>query len=464
MEITLPYFNSDNGILNRASRIATGDIMGNCVPFCDGLLRERKTCLMAGLDYDTPWTRDTSVNAMNYMSIAAPEIAENTLLSVCETVDGKKRIGGQYWDAIIWALAAWQHYLINRDRDFLVFSHDVVKNSFDRFENEEFDPDMGLFRGPAVYGDGIAAYPDRYVDIKNHYTDIMAYVQYKPELKAGCGFGIPMFALSTNCVYYAAYRALGMMGMVLNNDPGDCYGKSESLMQSIQKHFRNEKTGMLNYLCDNFGGCDREEALGLSFAILFGVADEEQTRAIAEKSYVTAHGKPCLWPSYERYRIGNEYGRHSGTVWPHAQGYWALAMLKAGYPEKFETELFAMAYKAVRDMHFAELYHPVTGEIYGGMQENLNKGITVWKSCDRQSWSATAFRALLIYGIVGLKYTDRGAEIKPNLPGGMSHAEIDNLRIFGQPVRIIIDRDADAPKSCLTEAGNSVNKTIILSC
>ena len=458
----LPYFESDNDVLNRATRIAIGDILGNCIPFCDGLLNKNQTCMMAGLDYNTPWTRDASINSMNFLNVAFPEVAKNTLLSVCERVDGNTRIGGQYWDAIIWAISVWHYYLVNRDIEFLNFSFETIKNTIVRFENEEFDSKYNLFRGPAVYGDGVAAYPDRYVG-EDLDSNIMGWINSNKENRARNGFGLPMFTLSTNCVYFAAYKICALIAEILHIDGCIFNKKADNIKNSINKYFWNEDKGLYDYLIDEFGSCCEEEALGLSFAILFGIADEKQTNAIVSNKYVTNHGVPCLWPSYDRYRIGDNYGRHSGTVWPHAQGYWALAMLKAHNLSKFEFELFSLANKAVRDMQFAEIYHPKTGEIYGGMQENFNEGIKLWESCKRQSWSATAFWSLILYGVIGLKFTDAGIEITPHLPTNTNYAKIQNLPIFGHRITVVINRNSNNPKSIKLNFGENLSDAYYLS-
>ena len=57
--------------------------------------------------YDRPWTRDAAINSWNALSFIWPDLAEETLTAVL-TDDQQTglRIGGQYWDAIIWAQAA----------------------------------------------------------------------------------------------------------------------------------------------------------------------------------------------------------------------------------------------------------------------------------------------------------------------------------------------------------------------
>ncbi len=465
MSMNMPFFESDSAMLNKAARIATGDISGNCIPYKSGLLIEEKTCIMAGLNYSMPWVRDTAINTMNAISIMEPVIARDTLLSVCETVDGKKCIGGhQYWDKIIWALGAWQYFSVSLDYVFLPLAKEIIDNSLEQFENEEFDEDCGLFRGPAVYGDGVAAYPDFYTGNDDDPSYIGAWPQAHPDKTVKKGFGISMKTLSTNCVYYAAYRVMAKISEILSLD-GSCYTiKADMLKTNINKYFWNEKTGRYDYLFDNYIRCDYSEGIGLAFAMLFGIADREKSRSIISNTYISDQGIPCLWPSFDRYRFGTHYGRHSGTVWPHVQGFWALSMLKNGNTKGFEKELYTLAYRAERDLHFAELYHPETGEIYGGLQERKNSGIDVWKSCLKQTWAATAFWSLLLYGIIGISFTEKEITVKPYLPIGVNHAELKNLKVGKALITITVDRKSNKPNQISLPRNSEGNYTYSLSC
>ena len=445
MDTIAPYCLCDNETLNRAARIASGDIAGNCVPFRDGLLNDEKLCIMAGLDYDTPWTRDTAINTMNALCISHKAVAYSTLLSVCTEKDGRTYIGGQYWDAIIWALGAWQYYLVNSNADFLAFAANTVKNTLQKFEETEFDTVTGLFKGAAVYGDGVAAYPDKYAKVSNARSGILHWAEDHAAGYTGKGYPITMKALSTNCVYYAAYRIAAAMQQLLGEASDVFTQKADALKDAINRHFWNEETGRYDYIFDETERCSHAEALGLAYAILFGVADRSRTESIIRNTHITDQGIACVWPSFSRYRTGDHYGRHSGTVWPHAQGFWALAMRKAGNGRGFEKELFCLASKAVRDMHFAEIYHPVTGAIYGGLQEDFNQGIIQWKSCERQTWSATAFWSMLYYGIFGLEFSVESVTVKPYLPTTVNHAELKNLRIGEAVVTISVDRFSKEP-------------------
>ncbi|MEE0946685.1 MAG: hypothetical protein U0M42_07685 [Acutalibacteraceae bacterium] len=137
MNITIPDIKCDNTTIKKAYNIATGDLVGNISNYKAGLLSEEKPCLMAGADYITPWTRDTAINVWNSVGIMCPEIAKNTLLSVCEKdSDGNNIIGigyGQYWDCIIWTMGAYEYAVVNNDTEFLSFIYEITLNTVKKY-------------------------------------------------------------------------------------------------------------------------------------------------------------------------------------------------------------------------------------------------------------------------------------------------------------------------------------------
>ena len=421
--------NTSNPDLDRAYRVAMGDLISNVRPYRDGLLDEPQPVLLAGLDYNTPWTRDAAINAWNGIGLIWPATTRNTLLSVLENTPDGLQIGGQYWDAILWSLGAWAYYLYSGDREFLGQALEATSNSLEKLEVNEFDAHFGLFRGPAVYGDGVSAYPDCYSLGKT--SAILDWVGYSPAQKASEGFGLPMMALSTNCVYAQAYRTAGLMARELGMDPNpaweDC---AAALIDRIQTHFWNPNKGTFNYLVDPECACDHQEALGHSFALLFNLAHEAQARSVLEHQHLTPAGIPCVWPTFERYATpgGQTFGRHSGTVWPHISGFWAEAALKNGRPDLFEKEFQLLTAHINRDAQCAEIYHPLTGEIYGGLQEGgMGADGLQWKACARQSWSASAFLRMLLCGPFGLRFSSEGVHFKPYLPAGVERVHITGL-------------------------------------
>lgn len=421
---SLPCLETGQPLLDQAFRLALGCVAANTMTVQKGVLTEPQPCLMAGLDYAQPWTRDAAINVYNAGAILDPVVAENTLRSVLEEQDGDTVIGGQYWDKIIWALGAERLWLVTGDQDFLRFAFGVIDRTLTQLEHDEQDSADGLFRGAAVYGDGVSAYPPKYRN-PNLSSGIIRWPGLHPQEAAPVGGGLPMKALSTNCLYVEVYRILSRMAAALGL-PGDDYArKADMLKDAINRHFWNPSTGMYDYLC---GESDAQEGLGLSFAILFDIADEEQIASILAHVHVTEHGIPCVWPAFTPYDERG-YGRHSGTVWPHVQGFWARAMLKCGQHDRFCHELYTLAQHAVRDQQFAEIYHPEDGRIYGGWQEGGGEYI-LWNSCNGQTWSATAFLGMVLDGLCGL--TPDGKPGIPYLPNGMQRLTLRNLYLRGK--------------------------------
>lgn len=436
-----PTFSTRDETLNRAFRIAVGDLLGNVLLHQSGILENPVASIMAGLDYESPWTRDAAINVWNAGSLLLPEASKNTLLGVLDRVDGRARIGGEYWDQVIWITGAWHHYLVTGDREFLSLAYEVTKNSLIYLEQTEFDESTGLFRGAACFQDGIAGYPDRYARTGGS-SNIKSWISANPNARHEVGFGLPMKVCSTNALYFAGYRYAGEMARRLGYSGDEYSNKAENLQKAFIKHFWNDASGNLFYLFDAAGKCDSQEGLGASFALLFGMLSSAQADSLLKTQHITAHGIPCVWPIFERYHTidGLGAGRHCGTVWPHVQGFWAEAALHYGRQDIFELELFSLASKAVRDAQFTEIYHPYTGEIYGGRQEADGSGeIKEWSSCRRQTWSATAFLRMVLHGLVGIRFQEDGVLFAPALPSTLHELTLSGIVYRGSELTIHIE-------------------------
>ena len=249
-----------------------------------------------------------------------------------------------------------------------------------------------------------------------------------------------IYTLSTNCVYYAVYTLLPHMAQALEQ-PGDpAWGtKAHNLKHAINRHFWDADRGNFRYFSDAWGGCDYQEGLGQSFAIFFGVADEAQTASIFQTQRLTTAGIPCLSKSFSRYDnlTGTDYGRQAGTVWPHIQGFWADAAARHGRSDLLGHELYKLTQHALRDAHFAEVYHPDSTLMYGGVQEGGRRW--EWKSCRRQTWSATAYLRMLLFGVLGMHFAQDAITLDPLLPEGLTRVELKGLVWRGRLVNITVE-------------------------
>jgi glycogen debranching enzyme len=396
-------------------------------------LEEPVPVLLAGLGYPTPWTRDASINAWNGLSILSPQVARNTLLAVVETTPEGPRVIGrdQYWDSVVWAAGAWRHYLVTGDREFLALALEALTRSLAYYEATEFDGADGLFRGPG-WSDGVSGYPAEYA-ATDGASGIQAWPKLHPDQASRPGFGIPMKALSTNCLYYNAYRTVEAMRRELGLTENAAFGrKADRLKEAINTSLWSDARRHYLFLTGPFGTSGHQEALGHAYAILFGIAGERRAGLVFEQQHVAPAGVPSLWPNLDRYRgpDGKGFARHAGTVWPQIQGMWAQAAADARLDRVFGHELFQLARHAVRDRQFAEIYHPLTGEIYGGWQESRGK-MVLWESQPRQSWAASAYVRMVLHGLAGIAVSPEGVRFAPCVPAGVSEVRLSNVRLRG---------------------------------
>lgn len=455
------YFNCDSEMLTKAYQIAFADVAGNIKDYKAGVLTSSVPCIMAGGDYNTPWTRDASINVWNAVALMRPDVAKNTLLSVLKGGRNNYQIDGEYWDAIIWAIGAEQYINVTHDVEFTKIAQNAIKNSLAHYESTEYDSADGLFRGGAVYGDGIAAYPDKYA-IGAPSSNVMGWLSNPNNTDKGKlpGVGLPMKALSTNCCYYQAYVILARLNAKLGMDTEQPTKKAEAMKAAINKAFWNEAKGTYDYLAYD---CDYQEAIGLGFVLMFGIADERQTALVLQNTQVTENGIAIVWPSFDRYLEQDGYGRHAGVIWPHGQAFWAQACGQKGYYYGYEYELFLMAEKAVRDNQFYEIYHPDTGAIYGGLQEVGSNTMTMHTSCRHQTWSATGYLSLIYYNLLGAEIGTDEVTFKPYLPEGVNEATISGFKVGGATFDIVILRGGNHASSATFDTTVEGNYRIVLS-
>ena len=382
-------------------------------------------------------------------------MAKDTLCSVLEKgADGKVRIGGEYWDCILWAQGADQYLKVTGDVAFRSTAREAIANTLALLEAEEFDKERGLFRGAAVYGDGVSAYPDKYANTNHSGIANWPTRRENRRMVPKKGHGVPMFTLSTNCCYYRAYVVCAELCEAMGMDGGSFRKKGEALRKAINDRFWNEEIGSYDYMAEE---CDFQEGMGIAYAILFGVADAGRARRVMENAQVTEGGVACVWPCFERYtRLGN-YGRHAGLIWPHVQGFFARAAFETGFEDKYEKELRLLAERAVENGEFHEIYHPETGKPYGGLQEYADGHIGEWGSCTHQTWSATAYLSLIYYCILGAKVEDGEVTFRPRLPQGVTEAHISGLPIGSCTFDVTISaKGEETEKTCKTNTGEQV--------
>ncbi|MBM4044506.1 MAG: hypothetical protein FJ279_05275 [Planctomycetes bacterium] len=488
-----PFVTAGDPNISRAFRIAVGDIASNVTPLegaasltaaplskkrwetlsakvveiygTRDVIPDHPSFLIAGLDYGM-YQFDTMMHAWDGASFLATDAVKGALFATLVMSENGHVRSGDFITGFGWTVGAWSYYLHMGDRAFLKVALAATLGAFEHYERVEFDPQLNLFRGPAILCDGISSYPDFWVKGLTGTGHIIKWPDFHPSKKAVVGLGLPMHALSTQCINCQAYLIAARMQRELGLpvDPS-LEEKAARLKAAINEHFWREDAGLYRYLVDPFGGSDQQEGFGNAFAILFGIASPEQTKRVLAAMHVTPHGIPINWPAYPRYASpdGMTYGNHNATLWPPVSGVWAQAAAQNGRLDLFALELKPLADRACRDNQFAEVYHPVTGQIYGGIQEgmtgrkgagmrafiaarlggdgepapeNLSKlfppvagkeGINVWQACGRNTFSATAYLRMVLHGLCGIRLDTDGLSFSPSVPKGMSPVAVYDL-------------------------------------
>jgi glycogen debranching enzyme len=422
---------SDNPAINDAFKLAIQTVDINI----------RRGILAAGGDYGGEWTRDIAINSWNGVSLLKSEVAEKSLWSVTIKRD---TIGHQFWDKILWAIAACNHYLVTGDKVFLAQAYKCSANTMKELEQITFDSNYGLFMGPSVFNDGIAAYPEPIYEPNNYSSGVL---DHKNSYHIKC--------LSTNCVYYGAYIALSRMSSFLNENSEVTLTykqKAEMLKKNILKNFYNSEKNTFNYLIDHQGKVDTsQEGLGISFAVIFGIIKGDKANQLIKNAVVSKYGITSITPDFPRYSKQMP-GRHNNIIWPMVNGFFARAAIVTKNYETFDHELSCLTHLALDEdkgnYNFREIFNPYSGQPDGGYQAWGETHPTYhWESCKFQTWSATAYISMVLDGLFGMRFNNKSLSFTPFLPGEIGSIELKNITYRNSKLDISIKGKGKTIKS-----------------
>ncbi|MFC5834412.1 MGH1-like glycoside hydrolase domain-containing protein [Nonomuraea insulae] len=375
--------------------------------------------IRAGGGYPAPWTRDASINAWYAASLLSPDAARDTLLAV--TGGRLVQQDDQWWDQIIWAVAAWNHVLVTGDEDFLARAYPIAMATMEILDKERLDGRYGLYRGGAVMQDGISGYPEPPNDPDIDSSFVLDYPQSHS-----------IMCLSTNAVYVGAHRALARMAAALGDDERPHLARADATSAAVNQWLWREDAGLYGYFLHEDGRLDpHQEASGLAMAILFGVADERRAALIAANTHREPRGVVNVWPHFDRYGPARP-GRHNAICWPMVMGVWGDAMARSGHVDRFLETLDDLAGLFGGD-GLSEVYNAITGTPDGGWQQGRP-----WPSEPDQTWSATTMLGLVHHGLFGIRLEPGGMRFSPAVPAHWSDATLNGLRYRDMTLHITV--------------------------
>lgn len=144
-------------------------------------------------------------------------------------------------------------------------------------------------------------------------------------------------------------------------------------------------------------------------------------------------------------------------------GFFARAAVEAGDRETFTKELNSLTALALDkdkgNYQFWEIYNPYTGKPDGGWQVG-----THWNSCRLQTWSATAYLNMILYGLAGVRLQNDGIVFEPWLPKDINLLEVKDVKYNSSVLNITIKGSGSKIKSLKLNgnenAGNKINSTL----
>lgn len=299
--------------------------------------------------------------------------------------------------------------------------------------------------------DGISAYPEPPYEPGVNSSFVLDY-QYASV----------MMCLSTNCLYFGAYQALAGMAAELGHasDAATYQRSAAALRTAINTNLWQPKAGTYGYLIHGTGDPDagqldtHQEAGGLALAVLLGVADADQTEQLLANTVWEPHGVVNVWPNFSWYDDGTQDGRwgRQASLWPMVHSMFGHAAAAGGRSDLFERAITDLAELVdASQVHFYEIYNPVTGVPDGGWQPGAgSSAITQWTSQPDQTWSATGYLRMVYRALFGLTFTAQGLRFAPCLPAGWGTVSLNGLPY----------RDAILDVT-LTGAGNRIASVLV---
>ncbi len=314
----LPSFKSDVAIVDALYNMALQEATRAV---------ESDSTFRTGAKWEGVWTRDISYSIYLAMAYINPEVAK---ISLMKKVRNQRIIqdtgSGGSWpvssDRAVWALAAWEVYLVTGDRDWLQQAYAIIKNSADDDYMNLYSPATGMFRGESSFLDWREQTYPKWMSNMDIYTSEN---------------------LGTNVVHYCAHTILVHMSALLGMPYGVYAARAEGIKRGINEFLWLEDEGYYaQYLYgrQHLRASPRFEALGEALSVIFDISSHARARMLIAKSPLTPFGTPCIYP-----QIPGIPPYHNNAVWPFVQAYWNLAAAKTGN-EKVLNHGLASIYRA----------------------------------------------------------------------------------------------------------------------
>ena len=356
-------------------------------------------CFETGLKWPYVWTRDLSYaidlglwrfdrararNGLEFKLSGVREPSAPQGLYVMQDTGS----GGSWpisTDRVVWFLAA-RH--LRDDAAFADRVRTALRDTLEQDRHYAFDADTGLYRGETSFLDWREqTYP---AWTANEVTFIGQ-----------------SFALSTNVLHYEALQlAAAQAGADHQATARNTYRtQAAALKQAINLHFWRADRGMyMSYIGGDGTPVDSYDLLGISLAIVSGVADGERARQTLENYPSWPAGSPVIWPERSDQPI-----YHNRAIWPFVSAYALRAARTVNDPARIAHEIASVMRGAALYGSNMENYELLTQGQH--VDDGKLSGPVV--NSPRQLWSVAAYLDVVTEGVFGLR---NDGQVQPKLP------------------------------------------------
>jgi hypothetical protein len=342
---------------------------------------------MAGAKWPGVWTRDISYSIFLSLALVRPDIAKLSLLKKVSNGRIIQDTGtGGSWpistDRVVWAIAAWEVYLVTGDQEWLNLAYGIIKKSVDTDIENAYDKNTNLVLGESSFLDWREQTYPLWMDSKDIF-------------KSSC--------LGTNALHYRTLQILSLM----ENELGKSKDRYEQLAKNVKEGINKSLWlddkgyfGQYSYGRNYNYVSPKSEALGEALSVLFNIADENKSKSILEKIPVVEYGPTCIYP-----QIKNIPPYHNDAIWPFVASYWTWAASKVKNEEAVQLGMDAVYRQAALFLTNKENMVADNGHFDG---TEINS--------DRMLWSIAGNLAMVYRVMFGINLTENGMSIFPFVP------------------------------------------------
>lgn len=405
-----PSFSAPNTISNALYSMAVEEL--------DNLI-EADSTWRTGKWWGGVWTRDVSYSTFLALAYMQPDVTHISLMKkVANGMILEDTGTGGSWpcstDRVVWAIAAWQLYLVTGDNDWLRQSYAIISKTLLQDAATVYDSATGLYRGESTFLDWREeTYP--------------RWMQPADISQSEC--------LGTNALYFKSLSIASEMASLLK-DPASAQqfaAMAQGVKEAINTHLWIEEKGYYGqylYGRTHLILSPRSETLGESLCILFGIADSARAQRIVSSVALTPLGTPCIYPE-----IPNIYPYHNNAVWPFVQAYWTQASAVAGNAQSVNHGIAAIYRAAALFATNQENFVAANGDYHTAM----NSPNMLWSIAGSLSIAHTLF--------AGIHFSTLGIEFHPFIPQEWSGTyRVNHFKYRKADLEIIVEGFGDGIK------------------